>query len=348
MMNLDMDYTLEFMKELLAIPSVGGDCEAAMERIRREFASLHIPVKTTKKGAVFGTLTGEDNQDQVLVNAHIDTLGAMVKEILPNGRLRVAQIGGYTWTTYEGENLVVRTLDGTEYTGTLLYEKPSVHNFPEEARHEVRTEDNMEIRLDEDFCSAQDVADAGICVGDYVFYDPRTVITPKGFIKSRYIDDKACVAVMFAVIKYLTENGIRPRHTTHFYVANYEEIGHGVSYIPENTKEMLSIDIGTAGIGHTSDEHSVTICAKDSRTPYDYGFRKRLTELARQAGIEYRVEVHNRYGSDASLCVVRGADVNFACIGPGTDASHHYERTHVDALRNTAELLKEYLIRSTG
>ena len=116
-----------------------------MERIRREFASLHIPVKTTKKGAVFGTLTGEDNQDQVLVNAHIDTLGAMVKEILPNGRLRVAQIGGYTWTTYEGENLVVRTLDGTEYTGTLLYEKPSVHNFPEEARHEVRTEDNLSL-----------------------------------------------------------------------------------------------------------------------------------------------------------------------------------------------------------
>ena len=168
---------------------------------------------------------------------------------------------------------------------------------------------------------------------------------PNGYIKSRYLDDKACVAVIFSVLRYLLETKASLTHTAHFYIANYEEVGHGVSYIPEKTAEMLSLDIGTVGIGHNSDEHCVTICAKDSRTPYDFSFRSRLEDLARESGIHYRVDVHYRYGSDASMAAVRGADVNFACIGPGVDATHHYERTHVDALYYNAELLLAYLTK---
>lgn len=343
MNQIDMEYVLSLTKEYMDIPSVSGDTVTAMERIRQDFLSLGITPQATNKGALYGTLAGEDDEHQVLVNAHIDTLGAIVREILPNGRLRLAQVGGYTWCTYEGENLTVHTASGKTYNGTALYEKPSVHNFPVEAREAARTDDNMEVRLDEDVYTAEDTAALGIAVGDFVSFDPRTVVLDNGYIKSRYIDDKACVAVMFAVLKYLVEQGIKPRRTVHFYVANYEEPGHGVSYIPEKTTEMLSVDIATVGEGHTSDEHCVTICAKDSRTPYDLGFRRRLEQLARENGVDYRVDVFNRYGSDASLCVVRGADVNFACIGPGTDASHHYERTHRDALENTAKLLLAYL-----
>lgn len=343
MNEIDLSYMLQLLQECMDLPSVSGDTAAAMQRMQQEFDALGVQTHTTNKGAIYGTLPGKDDEKQILVNAHIDTLGAIVKEILPSGRLRVQNIGGYSWITYEGENLKVHTADGRVYTGTLLYEKPSVHNFPDEARSAVRTEDNMEIRLDEDVTSAAQTQALGIGVGDFVSFEPRTQITERGFIKSRYIDDKACIAVMFAVLRYLKQNHVVPSHTTHFYIANYEEIGHGISYIPEKTAEMLSLDIGTAGLGHTSDEHAVTICAKDSRTPYDFGLRRRLELLAQKNGINYRVEVHNRYGSDASLCVVRGADVNFACIGPGTDASHHYERTHIDALKNNAALLLAYL-----
>ena len=277
---MDMEYLQQALLALMAIPSVTGDTEAACAWTARELEALGLEPKFTRKGAVYVTLPGADDDHQVLVNAHLDTLGAMVKELLPGGRLRVTTVGGWTFTTYEGENLTVHTWDGRTYSGTLLYEKSSVHCFPEEARTAPRTEDNMEIRLDEDVSSKADLEALGIAVGDFVSFDTRTVITPKGYVKSRYLDDKACAAILLAVLKELRETGTPLRRTAHFYFANYEELGHGVSWIPEKTAELLSVDIGTVAPGHTSDEKTVTICAKDSRTTYDFGFRKQLTELA--------------------------------------------------------------------
>lgn len=342
---MDKQYILDFMQECLWIPSVTGDTGRCMEWIEEQFEKLGVETHRTNKGAVYGTIRGEDDDHQVLVNAHVDTLGAMVREILPNGRLRVTNVGGWTYITYEGENLLVHTMDGRTVSGTLLYEKPSVHISPVDAREEVRTEFNMEVRLDEDVHSAADTRALGIEVGDFISFDPKTVLMPNGFIKSRYIDDKACVAILFGVMKQLKEQGLRPLHTTHFYIANFEELGHGVSYIPPKVTEQLSIDIGTVGVTHNADEHSVSICAKDSRTTYDFAFRKKLVKLAQKNQIPYKVDVHYRYGSDASMSVLRGVDTNFACIGPGTDATHHYERTHTDAVMATAQLLLAYLLQ---
>lgn len=340
---MDQKYILDLLEELMGIPSVTGDTRKAMNRIKEEFEKFGLTVCINRKGAMYVVLPGKDDQDQVLINAHMDTLGSMIREIEPNGTIRVTNIGGCSWNTYEGENLLVHTLEGKTYSGTLMYEKSSVHCFPEDARETVRTEWNMKIRLDEDIHSAEDVKKLGISVGDFVSYDTRTVITESGFVKSRYLDDKSCVAVMIGVLKYMVENKIQPLHTTLFFVANYEELGHGVSHIPSEVAEMLSVDIGTVGAGHTADEHSVSICAKDSRTPYDFAYRRKLELLAKKHEIGYKVDLHHRYGSDASMSVVRGADVNFACIGPGVDATHHYERTHVDALMNTAKLILVYL-----
>jgi len=342
-MSIDLEYLTDVLRRLLDTPSVTGDTGEAVKVTAEMLETLGYEPRYTNKGAVYVTVAGEDDEKQLLVNAHLDTLGAMVKQILPNGRLAVTNVGGWTFVTYEGENLTVHTRGGVCYTGTLLYEKCSVHCYPDLARNEPRTEDNMEVRLDEDVCSAEEVQALGIGVGDFISFDPRPVFTPNGYIKSRYLDDKACVAVMLAVLKELAQSGRRPKHTTHFYFANYEELGHGVSFIPGKTAEILSLDIGTAAPGHTSDEHAVTICAKDSRTTYDFDFRRRLTDLAEANGIDYRVDVHRQYGSDASMAVLRGADANFALIGPGVDATHHYERTHIDALIQTAALLEAYI-----
>lgn len=342
MVRVDEDYMLSFLREIIEIPSVGGSTERIMRRIKDEFDSLGVGYKETNKGAVYGIIKGEDDDHQVLINAHVDTLGGMVKEILKNGRLRMINIGGYTWNAYEGENLTVHAGNGNDISGTLLFEKGSVHIFSTEARETARTDENMEIRLDGNFKTDEDVRNAGIEVGDFVSFEPRYKEV-NGFIKSRYLDDKACVAAMFAAIKYIKENSIKPAKTTMFYVANYEEIGHGVSFIPDNTVEMLSVDIGPVAKGQNSDERAVSILAKDSRSPYDEGFRRRLEKICRDSGIEYRVDIPRFYGSDASMSVVRGADVNFACVGPGVDATHHYERTTVEALMGTAALVLEYV-----
>lgn len=343
-MNIDMNYVTKLLVEITNIPSCCGYTGKAIDRLQKEFNALGVETHLTKKKALIGIMKGENDDNQKLVSAHIDTLGAVVKEIKANGRLKVTNVGGFSWNAFEGENVIISTLDEKEYTGTLLPEKASIHIFSTEVSDTPRNEDTMEIRLDEDVTTKEATEKLGIRVGDFVNFQPRIEVLENGYVKSRFLDDKACVAAMFGAIKYLKDNNIKPKNTTQFYISNYEEINHGVSVITDNVAEFLALDIGTVSYNHTSDEHCVTILAKDTKTPYDLDFRKKLVKIAEEKGIDYKIDVHNRYGSDASAAIVQGFDVNFACIGMGVDATHHYERTHVKGIENNAKLLAEYLI----
>lgn len=342
-MKVDMNYVKDLLVEILDIPSPGGDTEVAMERLNKEFKALGCEVYGTNKGAIYTTLKGEDDENQKTITAHIDTLGAMVTEIKANGRLKLSGIGGFAWNSVEGENVIIKTMKGKSYTGTIMPIKASMHVHAEESFKMTRTEETVEVRIDEDVHSKDEVLNLGIKVGDFVYFEPRTVITDSGYIKARHLDDKAAVAIVFGVCKYLKENNIKPKYTTNFFISDYEEIGHGVYAIPEKTKEFVALDIGPVGEGHTSEEHSVCICAKDSRTPYNFKLRKKLVELAERNNIKHVVDVYYRYGSDASMIVLQGKDFNFACLGPGVDATHHYERTHLDSIENTIQLIIKYI-----
>ncbi len=342
-MRIDMKYVLDLTEEIIGIPSVPGDCREILARMEAEFASIGLPTSRSRKGDLLATMKGARDDDPRLVSAHVDTLGAIIREIKPNGRLRLLQVGGFAWTSFEGENLMVRTASGSEYRGVLLPEKTSVHAFSDAVRETLRTDDNVEVRLDEEVSSPEDVRALGIEVGDFVFFEPRFELTESGFIKSRFLDDKVCVACLFGAIKALVDSGTVPARTTVFYISQYEEVGHGVSAIPQGVVEHLAIDIGIVAPPANSREDSVTIVARDSRTPYGFEFRNFLTDLAKEHGIPHRVDVHYRYGSDASVAAVAGFDADFACLGPGVDASHSYERTTVKAAQACSDLIAAYL-----
>ena len=343
-MNINMKYITDFMVELLSIPSPAGDTTLAMNLTEKEFKKLGINPIKTKKGALIATIVGEDHEDQKTICAHIDTLGAMVKEIKSNGRLKMAQVGGFSWAAVEGENVIVKTINDKEYSGTILPTKASVHIHRDEARTLEKTEETMEVRIDEMTSSKDDTLNLGINVGDFIYMDTRTQITSNGFIKSRYLDDKSAVAIVLGICKYFKENNIKPKYTTNFFISNYEEVLHGVTAIPEKTTEFIAVDIGTVGIGQTSDEFSVCIAARDTSGPYNLELKKKLVKVAETNGINYKIDLYNAYGSDASAVVHHGVDVNFACVGPGVDATHHYERTHIKAIENTANLLIHYVL----
>jgi putative aminopeptidase FrvX len=343
MPDIDMTYLRKILLDLLVIPSVGGDCDEAMKMVASEFADLGVTVTTTKKGALIGTIPGKDKKNHRVVTAHVDTLGAVVRRIKDTGRLSLLQIGGFAWSSVEGENILVRTMDGREYSGVILPEKASIHAFSEVVRETLRTDDTIEVRLDEDVATVADVRALGIEVGDFVFFQPRAVVTENGFVKSRFLDDKACIAMVFAAIRAMKASRKSLAATTHFYISNYEEVGHGVSWLPEEAAEIVALDVGIVAPGTNSSEKCVSIAARDSRTPYDLEFRKRLVDLAKKHEIDYRVDVYYRYGSDASVGTTQGFNANFACFGPGVDASHHYERTHLRALEESTKLLIAYL-----
>jgi len=346
MASIDVPYLAAQTVALCRIPSPTGFTAAAIDHVADELEKLGVAFRRTRKGALLATLPGHDDSEHRAVAAHVDTLGAMVKEIKPNGRLKLTRVGGFSGNSIEGEYCLVHTARGTTVSGTILVTKASTHVHGEEHHKQERTEANLEVRLDARVRSREDVSALGIQVGDFISFDPRTVHTETGFIKSRHLDDKACVAVILGVVKAMQESGVKPTHTTHLYFSNYEEVGHGAAgAFPDTVAEVIALDMAAVGEGQTSDEYAVTICVKDSSGPYDYELSRRLQQIAADEGLNYRVDIYPYYGSDASAALRAGGQFRAALVGPGIDASHSYERVHVNALEQTARLLLAYLTR---
>ena len=342
MIEVDVEYIVESLVRLLNTPSPSGSTERAIELVAQEFEKLGVCYQKTRKGGLLATIEGKDRSRCRALSGHVDTLGAMVKDVKTNGRLRFAQVGGYTMHSVEGEYCTIESSSGTLYTGTILSTKSSVHVYHDLDKFE-RSLENMEIRLDERVSSAKEVESLGISIGDFIHFDPRCQVTQGGFVKSRHLDDKAGVAIILGVAKFFAGRE-PPAHTTHLYISNYEEVGHGASYgIPGDTEELVAVDMGAIGEGQSTDEFTVSICAKDSSGPYDLTLRKHLSSLAKESGIGYKVDIYPYYGSDASAALRAGANLRACVVGPGVDASHSYERTHKDALANTCALMVEYL-----
>ncbi|MCR5347054.1 MAG: M42 family metallopeptidase [Fretibacterium sp.] len=347
-MDVLTDRVIQLTLELLAVPSVSGDCERVLKRVESELASCGLPCTRTHKGAVIAVWEGQDNQRQRVVTAHVDTLGAVVRYIRKNGRLRLYPIGGFDWRSFEGENCTVHTLDGQEYRGTLLPDKAARHAFPPEAHNEAHTLDNVEVRLDVLTDSRESTEALGIHPGDIVSFDPRSEVTDTGFIKSRFLDDKLGAALVLTAVKVLKEKGTALPNTTHFYFSNYEEIGHGTPAIPPAAAEIAAIDIGVVSEGCSSSEHAATILSRDGIMPYDRDGVRRLKALAEAENIPYRIDAYQNYGSDASTCVRSGKDIRALCFGPAAEATHNYERTHRDSVKASLQLLEAYLLSGTG
>jgi len=343
-MAISLDYMISSFVQLANIPSPTGNTGRAIAWVEEELDRLGVPYVRTNKGAVLATLGGNNDDQHRLLTAHVDTLGAMVKEIKSNGRLQLTLIGGFSWNSVEGEHCQIETGDRRVYTGTILTTKASVHVYGREAEKLERTDKLMEVRLDEQVKNSEDVLALGIGVGDFVSFDPRVTVTESGFIKSRHLDDKASVAILFGVLKHLAEAKVDIPYTTHFLFSNNEEIGYGGnSNIPAKTVEYLAVDMGAIGDGQTTDEYCVSICAKDSSGPYHYGLRKHLVELAKKNNLYYKVDIYPYYGSDASAAIKAGYDIVHGLVGPGIDASHSHERTHKQSFENTAKLVLAYI-----
>ncbi|KON68255.1 peptidase M42 [Peribacillus butanolivorans] len=332
-----------YIKELVSIPSPSGYTDQAIKYAAKFMESKQVPYQITNKGALLATLKGEDDTRHRLLTAHVDTLGAMVKEIKPNGRLKLTMIGGFRWNSVEGEYCKIHTADGAFVTGTILINQTSVHVY-KNAGDAKRNEETIEVRIDAVVKSKAETEEIGISVGDFVSFEPRVEFTETGFLKSRHLDDKASVGILLHIIDLISAGKIKLAYATHFLISNNEEIGYGGnSNIPEKTVEYLAVDMGAIGDGQTTDEYSVSICAKDSSGPYHYKLRQHLASLAKANGIDYRVDIYPYYGSDASAAIRAGYDLVHGLIGPGIDASHAFERTHISSLKHTANLILHYI-----
>ena len=337
------DFAWEKTAALLAIDSPSGYTEQAARWVCREFSEMGFAAGITVKGGVLVDLGGGDAADALLLEAHADTLGGMVAEIKGSGRLRIVNVGGLNANNTEAENCrVVTKFDGI-YEGTLQLCNASLHVNGDYGSTQ-RKWDTVEVVLDEKVGSADDVKKLGISVGDFVCFEPRTRLTKSGYIKSRFLDDKLSVGILLGFAKFLRDEGLIPERRVYVHVTVYEEVGHGgAASVPAGVTEAISVDMGCVGEGLQCTEHQVSICAKDSGGPYSYEVVQKLIAAAKKEKADYAVDIYPHYGSDVEATLSAGHDLRHGLIGAGVYASHGYERSHVDGVRNTLLVLKGYL-----
>ena len=348
--NKYLDYILEQTKEVLAIDSPSGYTKEAVEYVCNAYRELGYKPEVTVKGGVLVDLGCGSNEEEaltdgaILVEAHLDTLGAMVAEVKANGRLRLSPLGGMNPNNAEAENCHVITRSGKKYEGTFQLADASIH-VNGEYNDTKRSYEGMEVVLDENVNSKDDILALGIMPGDIVAFEPRTRITESGYIKSRFLDDKLSVGILLGFAKWLKEEKVSLSRKVYHHITVFEEVGHGAcGTVPEDVTEILCVDMGCVGNGLECNERQVSICAKDSRGPYTYEVVGALIEAAKRAELDFAVDVYPHYGSDADAALMAGYDVRHGLIGAGVYASHGYERSHVDGVKNTLALLQEYLI----
>ncbi len=341
-LSFDENYCIDEFKKLLSCDSTTGQFREIQNFVKTEIEAMGYPVTETHKGGLIADLGGEG--DPIVVTAHLDDIGLMVRKVNADGTLNVCSVGGLYPFYCVTENVRIYTRDGKVYTGTVCRTPNSIHVTEEELRNTLGDfRKNVCVVLDEPVKTAADTKALGIDTGDIIALEPRFTMS-NGYIKSRFIDDKACAAVLLTYMKALKDNGLTPKRKVYAYFAMYEEIGHGTTWMPDDVKDILAIDIAPTGPDQNSEEHLVSIFAKDSRFPYHYEMTNELRQAAIDAGIDYCMDIFTpHYGTDGDASVLAGYDIRHAAIGPGTANSHGYERTHIDGLRNTFDLLAAYV-----
>lgn len=340
-MDSQLTYICDQLKALTAIPSPTGFTKHATNYLVETLTAMGLSPEVSNKGNVLVCLGGEGNP--LVLASHVDTLGAMVRAIKDNGRLRPTTLGGHQWRTADGENCTVHTRDGRTYTGVVLNTEPSAHVADEKVE---QVEKNMEVLLDENVGTADETRALGIQNGDIIAMDPRTTVTPSGYIKSRFLDDKLSASILLGLARAAAVGEVSLARKVSLLFTVYEEVGHGGSFVPADTRDMISVDMGCVGADLACTEREVSICAKDSGGPYNYDLVSELAGIAAELELGYAIDVYPHYGSDVETTLTAGYDIRHGLVGPGVYASHNYERSHTDGVRNTYELLLAYVARA--
>jgi putative aminopeptidase FrvX len=335
-----MELNYKLLEQIISIDSPTGYCSKVINYLETVVKELGFNYTKNQKGNLIVSVEGKSDYT-IGLSAHVDTLGLMVRSINGDGTLKFTTLGGPLLNTYNAEYCKIYTREGKIYTGTILSTSPAVHVFPDSRSKDLK-EDTMCVRLDEVVYSRSDTQKLGIQTGDIIAIDPKFEITEKGYIKTRFLDDKASAFLLLELLRYLKEQNITPENNLKLIFSTYEEVGFGASNIP-NINEMLAVDMGCIGLDLNCTEEQVSICAKDSGGPYDYDMITNLINIAKEKNISYAVDIYPFYSSDATASLRAGNDIKAALIGTGVAASHGMERTHKHGLENTFNLILGYL-----
>ena len=230
------------------------------------------------------------------------------------------------------------------FRGSVLPLLASGHAFNTEVDNLKISWDNIELRLDAYTASRADSESLGISVGDYVAFDPLPEFTERPYQRpppGRQGRGRGAAGGAEGG----QESGQEPPIDCHPLFTITEEVGSGAAgALPWDVSEFVGIDIAPVAEGQNSNEHSVSVAMQDSGGPYDFHLSRHLLRLGERHDIALRRDLFRYYHSDAQSAIAAGHDTRAALLAFGCDATHGYERTHIDSLAALSRLLTAYIL----
>ena len=306
-----MSLDTTFLKQLVETPSVTGFEWRAAQLVRERLAGVADDIDTDVMGSVHARLAGTaDDAPTVLIAAHMDEIGLMVRYISDEGFLSVSAVGGVDAGLLPGLRVDVHAADGT-IRGVVG--RMPIHLVPADERKNVAPIDKLCI----DTGLPADEVKARVRVGDVITYGVGFEPFGAGRAVSRAFDDKAGVFIGTRVMEELAARGERPQASYVLAATVQEEIGlrgGETSAFSVNPTVALGFDVTHAtdypGIekskfGDIKLGGGPVIARGPNINPVVFD---RLVAAAEAEGLAYQIEAEPRVtGTDAgSMQVQRG------------------------------------------
>src|ERR687889_2732118 len=289
----------KLLKRLIETPGVPGREERQREIAREELEALTDEIRTDPLGSVIGTKKGRDYV-RVMIAAHTDEIGFLVKYVDDKGFLRLQTLGGHDPANMVSQRVLVTTADGTALKGALQpARKPP---------HLSRGEEQKLPKADEFFVDlglpTEEVKET-VRIGDYVTMD-RTLEKVGDNYMSKAMDDRIGVFVMLEALRAMGEH-----EATIFAAAtSQEEVGLRGAEASGSALQptvVVALDVTLAmDVPGGGNENEISALGKGAALTVMDGYsisHPKLVEhfraIAEREGIQHQMEILPSGGTDA-------------------------------------------------
>src|SRR5215468_11236861 len=238
------DALRDTLRDLVALHGAPGFEQSLVQYFRQRVAGLADTVETDRYGNVTATRRGRQDRPRLMISAHLDEIGFIVKGIEPDGFLRFDRLGG-TADAF----LPSRRVSVNGHFGIIGAKAGHLQSAEEQAR--VATVADMYI--DVGAPTAADVTALGIRVGDPVTFSGELAEFSDGHrVCGKGMDDRAGVAILIQVLAEL--EGVQPVGTVHAVGTVLEQVGlRGAAMAAHRLRPDYAIAIDGASAGDTPD-----------------------------------------------------------------------------------------------
>ena len=341
----EYEYLFATIEKLIMHHSPSG-VEREIDQFLLEYCqALGVETWQDRAGNIIIKIPGLDSTRAIAITGHKDEIGAIIKSIDEQGCLQVRKLGGsFPWVY--GEGVVDILGDKETISGILCFGSRHVsHESPQKAQQQDEPLLWEDAWVETKY-SLEELTTAGVRPGSRVVVGKhrKKPIRLKDYIAGYTLDNKASVAILLSLAKYLKQ----PVVDVYLVASAKEEVGAiGALFFTQNQSldALIALEICPLSSEYPIQEGEIPVLlSQDSYGIYDENLNANLAQAANEAQVPLQFAAITGFGSDASIAMKFGHVSRAACLGFPTENTHGYEIAHLGAIANCIKILLTYCI----